>query len=101
MTSYTFRRRWLSVVGIAAGCATALSCSNPAPAPAAAPSPRAPAEAPHAGSSPQSVSAPGNAQQDATAEATVARALELVSRLRELEATGPVKGRVIGRDEMV
>ncbi|MEO6598647.1 MAG: hypothetical protein ABIQ16_02160 [Polyangiaceae bacterium] len=38
---------------------------------------------------------------DATAEATVARALSYVSGLRELEATGPVKGRVITRDEMV
>jgi hypothetical protein len=38
---------------------------------------------------------------DGAAEQTVARALAYVSRLRELPATGPVKGRVISRDQMV
>ena len=40
-------------------------------------------------------------QEEAAAEQTVARALGFVSRVRELEALGPVKGRVISRDEMV
>ena len=41
------------------------------------------------------------AEKDAAAERTVAGALEYVSRLRELAALGPVKGRIISRDEMV
>jgi hypothetical protein len=40
-------------------------------------------------------------ETDATAERTVARALKYVSTLRELDALGPVKGRIISRDEMV
>ena len=44
--------------------------------------------------------APG-AKADAAAEETVARALQYVSHLRELDSLGPVKGRVISRDEMV
>jgi hypothetical protein len=39
--------------------------------------------------------------QDGAAEETVARALSYVSSLRELPALGPVKGRVISRDQMV
>jgi hypothetical protein len=39
--------------------------------------------------------------QDAAAEETVARALAYVSSLRGLSALGPVKGRVISRDQMV
>jgi hypothetical protein len=39
--------------------------------------------------------------QNAAAERTVAHALAFVSALRELPALGPVKGRVISRDEMV
>lgn len=38
---------------------------------------------------------------DSEAERTVQTALAFVSGLRELPATGPVKGRVISRDEMV
>lgn len=40
-------------------------------------------------------------KSDADAERTVAEALQFVARLRELPATGPVKGRIISRDEMV
>ena len=40
-------------------------------------------------------------EQDTAAERTVAQALAFVSALRELPATGPVKSRVISRDEMV
>jgi hypothetical protein len=39
--------------------------------------------------------------QDTAAEETVARALAYVSSLRELPALGPVKGRVISRDQMI
>ncbi len=39
--------------------------------------------------------------QDAAAEETVAHALAYVSSLRELSSLGPVKGRVISRDQMV
>ena len=39
--------------------------------------------------------------EDDAAERTVARALKYVSALRELDALGPVKGRIISRDEMV
>jgi len=38
---------------------------------------------------------------DLAAERTVAQALKYVSTLRELDALGPVKGRIISRDEMV
>jgi len=38
---------------------------------------------------------------DAEAERTVARALKYVSALRELDALGPVNGRIVSRDEMV
>jgi len=41
------------------------------------------------------------AEKDAAAERTVARALKYVSVLRELDALGPVNGRIISRDEMV
>ena len=40
-------------------------------------------------------------EKDAAAERTVARALKYVSALRELDALGPVNGRIISRDEMV
>jgi len=39
--------------------------------------------------------------QDSAAEQSVARALGYMSSLRELASTGPVKGRVISRDQMV
>jgi hypothetical protein len=87
---------WLVLVaGLTAACASpspsvAQRVASPSPAPPSVHStPRASANVRPA------------SQQDAAAEATVARALSFVSGLRELEATGPVKGRVIGRDEMV
>jgi hypothetical protein len=40
-------------------------------------------------------------ETDVEAKLTVARALKYVSALRELDALGPVNGRVISRDEMV
>jgi hypothetical protein len=46
------------------------------------------------------VSAP-DPEKEAAAERTVARALKYVSTLRELDALGPVKGRIISRNEMV
>ncbi len=53
------------------------------------------------GSAAPASAVPESAAQDAAAEETVARALAYVSALRELPATGPVKGRVISRDQMV
>lgn len=95
-------RRWLTLsAGLAAACASSPPSVAPLPiqsgasgASGASGSPVAQSAAP-----PNTVSAPP--AQDATAEATVARALSFVSRLRELDATEPVKGRVIARDEMV
>jgi hypothetical protein len=93
-------RSWVALAagGLAAACAS--------PAPRAAPSvaslePRTAHSASHPSPSPSPSADPASAQQDAAAEATVARALRFVSGLRELDATGPVKGRVIARDEMV
>lgn len=43
----------------------------------------------------------GQVPPDAAAEAAVAQALDYVSRIRELEARGAVKGRTVSRDEMV
>ena len=75
----------------------ALSCASPATRVPPAPSSRS--VAPAASTSP--VSAQPSTEKDAAAEATVARALSFVAGLRELEPLGPVKGRVISRDEMV
>jgi hypothetical protein len=90
-------RRWATLAAtLAAGCV------NPAPtvAPSGAPTAKASAILP---SSPDPVASDRELPQsrDVAAEATVARALRFVSGLRELDATGPVKGRVIDRDEMV
>jgi hypothetical protein len=80
----------------------ALGCASPA-----ATGPRSSeAQGPQGRTQPNSSAAavPSAAQlaaKDAAAEATVARALRYVSGLRELDALGPVKGRVISRDEMV
>ena len=86
----------LLCTGLVVSCAHAASPAahqGPSTGPLPTPQPSS------AGSS--SAAAPSAAQRDAAAEATVARALNFVSRLRELEPLGPVKGRVISRDEMV
>jgi len=44
---------------------------------------------------------PPPTSKDAEAERTVQRALKYASALRELDALGPVNGRIISRDEMV
>jgi len=80
------------------GCAGSPATTAPtgpanAPASSANPSAHASAGLPPAG-------APV-AEKDAAAERTVARALKYVSALRELDALGPVKGRIISRNEMV
>ena len=85
--------RWAFAAGLVAACA---SRSPSASRQAAAP------EAPHTGSAPiPNSSPPAPAEDDAAAAETVAHALRFVSGLRELEPTGPVKGRIIARDEMV
>src|SRR6478609_2977341 len=82
--------------GFAFGCAG--SPSNAAPAAPSAAAPMALAAPTSSGASPDV--APTTAK-DAAAERTVARALKYVSVLRELDALGPVNGRIISRDEMV
>jgi hypothetical protein len=84
-------------LALAAGLTVACAGPSPSVAPrVASPSSTSPSASP----SPSATASP-TTQQDAAAEATVARALSFVSGLRELDATGPVKGRVIARDEMV
>ena len=83
--------------GVQLSCASAPSQpSHPGPATAATASPSAP-------SSSAGITVPSVAtiQTGSAAEETVARALKYVSHLRELDALGPVKGRVISREEMV
>ena len=82
--------------GFAFGCAG--SPSNAAPAAPSAAAPMALAAPTSSSASPDV--APATAK-DAEAERTVARALKYVSALRELDALGPVNGRIISRDEMV
>src|SRR6478609_6275201 len=82
--------------GFAFGCAG--SPSNAAPAAPSAAAPMASAAPTSSSASPDV--APATAK-DAEAERTVARALKYVSALRELDALGPVNGRIISRDEMV
>lgn len=70
--------------------AIALGCSGePAPRPAASPAPPPPAAPP-----------PARANAD-SAQSTVDAALAHVSEIRQLHATGPVKGNVIGREELL
>ncbi len=79
----------------------ALSAACRGPAPAAAPVAESAPVPPAANPSPLASVATEDRAQDAAAEETVARALSYVSALRQLPATGPVKGRVITRDQMV
>jgi hypothetical protein len=85
--------------------ASALTTACASPPPSVAPRVASPASlassAPASTASAGASADPATVQQDAAAEATVARALRFVSGLRELDATGPVKGRVISREEMV
>ncbi len=60
-----------------------------------------PGPAPVASASAAKAPTPAARGADEAAERTVARALKYVSSLRELDALGPVKGRIISRDEMV
>jgi hypothetical protein len=68
--------------------------------PKAAPESSSPAQPTNVPASPSAPAAKPS-DQDAAAEETVAHALSYVSSLRELPALGPVKGRVISRDQMV
>ena len=86
-------------------CGVQLSCAG-APPPGVQPgaatgATSAPLAPPVSSSAPDAAPNGSPAQKDAAAEETVARALRYVARLRELDALGPVKGRVISRDEMV
>ncbi len=89
------RKSSLSVLAVAvlsAGCgpgeAPLSRVASPPPAP------------PAAGSAPSSP-AQQNPAHDGTADMVVARALREVSRLRELPAKGPVRGKLVSRAEMV
>lgn len=86
------------VASLALGCARSSGDGAP-PARIAAPTPVASASAaPSRAVAPSA--APSNAK-DVEAERAVARALKYVAALRELDALGPVNGRIISRDEMV
>ena len=78
------------------------ACASQGPRVAPAPTSSSPSLAPRPAATPAATS-PAESEKDANAaaEETVARALSFVSRLRELDAKAPVKGRVIGRDEMI
>jgi hypothetical protein len=83
------------------GAAFAVACtgaqaSPPTMAPELSPSARPTNVAPTA-----AMPASTAVDPDAAAEETVAHALSYVSSLRELPALGPVKGRVISRDQMI
>jgi hypothetical protein len=84
---------WLS-------CAFEIACGGPAAStpPSASPPPES-RKTTTGAPTPQSEARETN--EDAAAEQTVAHALAFVAALRELPAMGPVKGRVISRDEMV
>lgn len=84
----------LVLFGVALGCASPQAANtHVAQPPGAATAAGASATLP-----PASAAA---AEKDAAAERTVARALKYVSALRELDALGPVRGRIISRNEMV
>ncbi|HYP75533.1 MAG TPA: hypothetical protein VER12_06255 [Polyangiaceae bacterium] len=84
----------LTLSALLFGCSGSSGGAAPA-RPAAAPS----AAVPSGSGSPTAAAPPSKVDREA--ERTVARALKYVSALRELEARGPVNGRVISRDEMV
>jgi len=85
------------IAGFGFGCAGSPN-GAPSPAPSTAAAPAAAIPASNSASPP--VDAPA-VTKDAEAERAVAQALKYVSALRELDALGPVNGRIISRDEMV
>jgi hypothetical protein len=94
MRQLTSRALYLSV-------AFAVACGSTQP-PAPRLAPESSASAHRTSAAPGAVAAASGAiDQDAAAEEAVAHALAYVSSLRELSALGPVKGRVISRDQMV
>jgi hypothetical protein len=94
--SWGARGAALAVCSLVLGCA---GSSGTAATPKAAGA-GAPAAAATSRGAPSAVALPVP-ETDAEAKLTVARALKYVSALRELDALGPVNGRVISRDEMV
>jgi len=91
-----------AICGVVLGCTSSQAANTHRPASAQATasaptSPRAPANA----IAPAAAAAATDRESEAAAQRTVARALKYVSALRELDALGPVKGRIISRDEMV
>ncbi|MEP7048723.1 MAG: hypothetical protein ABJB12_00155 [Pseudomonadota bacterium] len=84
---------------LAGCCALGVACASESTA-VSPHAPRAPVTAPRNAAN-ASGAGPASTTKDVAAEQTVAGALAFVSALRELPATGPVKGRVITRDEMV
>jgi hypothetical protein len=85
----------LAIFGVALSCARSGAPTHAQPTTGATPS-----AAPSSGAALPLATA-ALAEKDAAAERTVARALKYISGLRELAALGPVKGRIISRDEMV
>ncbi|HEX2669868.1 MAG TPA: hypothetical protein VHM25_03295, partial [Polyangiaceae bacterium] len=85
------------IAGFSVGCAGS-SGGAPPPAPITAATPASAVPASSAAPAPVVSPAP---TKDVEAERVVARALKYVSALRELDALGPVNGRIVSRDEMV
>jgi len=91
----SLRKDWaIASCSIAVACA---GCSSSAPAAKMAATSSA---APTASSAVAPVAPPATSK-DVEAEQTVQRGLKYASALRELDALGPVTGRIISRDEMV
>jgi len=86
----------LAIFGVVLGCAS----SSTAPTHAQPTTGATPSAAPSSGAALALAAAP-LAEKDAAAERTVARALSYISALRELDAIGLVKSRIISREEMV
>jgi hypothetical protein len=93
------RQRFTAIIvaSLASGCAGS-SGSAPRPSPSA---PLAASSAAPASSSSASAPVAAPIVKDEQAERAVERALKYVSALRELDALGPVNGRIVSRDEMV
>src|SRR4051794_21513409 len=90
------RKCWIAIAIASVGCAgSSEKVTHSGPQTGPTPSASATANAAPASSAATARGA------DEAAERTVGRALKYISGLRELEALGPVKGRIISRDEMV